>query len=87
MNYNDLFSQLDKIVLDAEDETVYFLCHSLDVVMLRTYFDICGPIHNSKLVTMGNLHKPSHAAKFVKQIGLSKMFGNSCRWTIRSCNH
>lgn len=88
INFNDLFSQLDKVVLEAYDEPVYFLGHSLGGVMLRTYFDLCGPVENSKLVTMGSPHQPSHAAEFIKKIGLSKMFGNAMELGLieKHCN-
>lgn len=88
INFNNLFSEIDEIVLKADGEPVYFLGHSLGGVMLRTYFDMCGPIKNSKLVTMGSPHQSSHAAKFISQIGLGRMFGNAIELGLvnKQCN-
>lgn len=83
INLNDLFSEIDSIVLNIPDgDQINFIGHSLGGVMIRTYFDNGGDIPNSKVITLGSPHQSSHAAKFIKRIGLSRIFGNASEFGL-----
>lgn len=77
INLNDLFSSIDEVVLSLDGEEVNFLGHSLGGLMIRMYFDYCGDVFNSKVITLGTPHSGSHAAKLANRIGLKRIFGNA----------